>query len=112
MDQGKVDGQSVGALVGTIAEDEFSEDDRMSQGLFRIVVGWRHAVDVEESKKPVVFALGIQKSLAQIFGLGVLAWRFADAVKDAVKLRDFGLCLGKGNLAGVSEFSDLTGVRK
>ena len=110
VDEGEVDSHGVGAPIGAVAEDEFSEDDRVTEGLFRIVIGWWHAVNVEESKEPVVVAFWIQESLAKVFGFRVLARHFADAVKRRVKRRDIGLRLEKGKLMDVPEASDFTGV--
>ena len=72
--------------VGAVAEDEFAENDRIAQGLFRIVVGRRHAVDAQKSKEPVVIAFGVNNEpLAQVFGLRMVARRFADGFKRGVK---------------------------
>ena len=84
----------------------------MPQGLFGVVVGRRHVVDVEKGKDPVVVAFRVEEALAQVFGLRVLAWSFTDAVQRGVKLWAFGLCLGKGKLAGVPEPADFTGFGK
>ena len=84
MDEGEIDGQGMSAAVGTVAEDQFAEDDRVAQGLFGIVISRGHAVDVEESKEPVVVALGIAEPLAQVFGFGVMAGTFAGAVERSV----------------------------
>ena len=112
MDEGEIDGQGVGAPVGAVTEDEFAENNRVPQGLFRIVVGRRHAVDVEKGKDPVVVAFWIEETLAQVFGLRVLAWHFTSAVQRGAKRWAFGLCLGKGKLAGVPESADFTGFGK
>ena len=110
MDEREVDSHRAGALVGAVAEDELSKDDRVAQGLFRVVIGRWHPVDIQESKEPIVVALWIQQSLAQIFGLRVMARFFADAGKGSIKPGAFGFCLGEGKLAGVPEAADFTGV--
>jgi len=100
----------VSAVIGAAAEAEFSENDRMAQDLFGIVVSRRHAVDVKESEEALVFAFRVQKPLAQVFRFRVMARGFADEVKGVVKSRGFGLRLGKGKLAEVSEAGNFTGL--
>ena len=95
MNEGEVDGQGEGSLLGAVAEDEFAEDDRVTEGLFRVIIGRRHPVDIEESKEPEVIAFWVQKSLAEVFSIRVMAWGFADAVKGSVKGGDFRLCPGR-----------------
>jgi hypothetical protein len=36
MDEGEIDGQGVSAPLGAVAEDEFAENNRVPQGLFRM----------------------------------------------------------------------------
>jgi len=110
MDKGEIDGQGVSALVGTVAEDEFAEDDWMTKGLFRVVIGRWHAVDIEESKEAEMIAFWVHEPLAEVFSLRVMAWGFADALKGGVKGWDFRPSLGKGKLAGVPEAADFTGA--
>ena len=110
MDEGEVDGQGVSAAIRAAAKAELSEDDRMAQDLFGIVVSRRHAVDVEESEDAVVFAFWVQEPLAEVFRFRVMARGFTDLVKGVVKSRDFGLRLSKGKLAEVSEAGNFTGL--
>ena len=96
--------------LGAVAEDELVEDDRVAKGLFRIVVGRRHAVDGQKSKEPVVIAFGVNEPLAQVFGLRMATRRFADAFEPGIKSRDFVLGVSEGNLARVAQAADLAGV--
>ena len=110
MDEREVDSHRAGALVGTVAEDKLSKDDRVAQRLFRIVIGRWHAVDIEESKEAEMIAFWVHEPLAEVFSLRVMAWGFADALKGGVKGWDFRPSLGKGKLAGVPEAADFTGA--
>ena len=58
----------------------------------------------------MVIAFGIEEALAQVFGIRVAAWHFADAVKGIVKGGELGVRLSKGELAGVSKTGDLAGL--
>jgi hypothetical protein len=102
MEEGEVDSQSVSALVRAVAEDELAKNDRVAQGLFRIVIGRWHPVDGKESKEPVVIAVWIQQPLAQIFGFRVMARRFADAGERSIKPVE--TCGNLGNLGSGSVF--------
>jgi len=112
MDEGEIDGQGVGAAIGTVAEDELAEDHWVAQRLFGIVISRRHVVDVEESKEPVPVAFWIEEALAQVFDFWMLARCFTDALQGGLERWAFGLCLGEGKLAGVAEAADFTSFGK
>ena len=105
----KIDGQALCAESRTIAKDQFPEDDRMAQGLFRIVIRGRHVVDLQESKELVIVALGIDQPLAEAFGFGMVAGFFANAEERSVEFGNFGARLGKGEFAIFPLAGDLAG---
>src|SRR5579862_4628961 len=108
MDHGEVNRQGVSARVGAVAEDELTENDWVTQSLLGIVVGWGHAVDLEEGKEPVIVAFRVQESLTQVLGIWVLTRLLADAAERGVKGGAFGFGFGKGKLTGIPHASNLT----
>ena len=103
MNDGKVNRQGGGTQIGAIAEDDFAQDNRMTQGLLGVVVGGRHSVDSKEGKETVVIALGVEQALAQSFGFFFRDGFFANEMKAALEVRDLRFGIGEGNGLRVSK---------
>ena len=69
MNEGKVDGHGVSAEQGTITKDNFAKDDWVAKGLFGVIVGGRHVVDTQESKKAMIITFWIDEALTKVFCL-------------------------------------------
>ena len=112
MEDGEIDGECVSALGGTAAKDDFTEDDRLAERLLGMVVGWGHAVDVEEGEEAMVIALGIEETQAETFGIGVRDGVCAKGVQLVVEFGDKSLGGTEGDFACVTLTSEITRLRK
>jgi len=112
VNDGKVNRQGGGTQIGAIAEDDFAQDNRMTQGLLGVVVGGRHSVDSKEGKETVVIALGVEQALAQSFGFFFRDGFFANEMKAALEVRDLRFGIGEGNGLRVSKTPQAAGIAK
>lgn len=110
MEDGEIDGECMSALVRTVAEDDFPEDDGLAEGLFGMVIGRGHVIDEQEREEAVVVAFRIKESLAEVFGLGMSHGFGAQGVQLVVKSGDVGLGGLKRDFLGVALPSEIAGV--
>ncbi len=89
---GQVDREGLCAPQGSAAETDLLENDRQSQGLFGVVVGRWHILDLEECEEILSVAFRIGKSLTQILGI-LLGQRLpSKRVEDTLEPGDVSLC--------------------
>lgn len=112
MEDGEIDGECVSPLRGTAAKDDFPEDDRLAECLFGMVVGWGHAVDVEEGEQAEVVAFGVEEAQAETFGFGVRDGVGAKGAQLVVEFGDMSLGGPEGDFAYVTLTSKITRLRK
>lgn len=111
-DERKVRAEGFGARIGTVPEADFAEDDREPETLFGMVVGGRHTVDIEESEDSVGVALGIDESLAEILGVGIIKRLSAEGGEAAFDAGFLAACGGEGKVTPVSPPRNLTAIVK
>ena len=107
---GEINSQGESSLFGTIAENDFAKDGRMTKGLFGMIVGGRHSRDFQEGKEAVKIPFRIEKSLAKILCFRVMKSFFTEMEKAIAKRRDPRFGLSKGNVSQVAKATDFTGV--
>lgn len=112
VEDGEIDGEGVSALGGAVAKDDFAEDDGQAEGLFGMVVGGRHAVDVEEGEETVVVAFGIEEPDAEGLGIGVRNGVGAKGMELVVEPGDPGLGDEDGKVSGVPLTAQSTSLRE
>ena len=98
----EVDGQGMRAVLRAVSKNDFAKNHRHAQGLFGMVIGGRHVMDIKEGEQAVIVAFGIKESLSERFGLRVGNGLFADRLKFFAQPRDAGLGGAEGHLAGVA----------
>ena len=108
VEDGEIDGESVSALFGTVPEDDFAEDDRLPERLLGMIVGWRHAVDIEEREQAVVIALGIEEAQSKTLGIRVREGFGAEDVQLVVEFWDARLGGAEGDQPCVALTTKIT----
>lgn len=112
MEDGEIDGECVSALSGSAAKYDFTKDDRLAECLLGMVVGWGHAIDVEEGEEALIIALGIEETQAETLGIRVRDGVGAKGVQLVVEFWDMSLGVPEGDFACVALTSKITRLRK
>ena len=60
---------AIRALSRASAKTDLSENHQLSQGPFRMIIGWLHIGIIEKYKKPMVLSAGIGQPISEVLSV-------------------------------------------